>query len=350
MEGIPYRPSWIDRLTAWIERLPIPAWVSYVIAALPLIAVFVSVQAWQGAYSESGFNVWHLFLAIQLVYPVAVIHYLDRVGARALHRFLPVFEGDQDDLDAARYRLTTLPARPTLVACALGLLAALAQVVPTVGDIELSASFQSVAPTKIGVAISLVNISIAWFLYGGLIYHTYHQLRVIDWLYTQKADIDPFHPEPLYALSETTSRTAVVILVTLYAFFLTTARGVADPFSGTSYLLTNVFWMGLGVLAFIWPLLGAHELLVDAKISAIQANAQSYKVAAQELHASVQAQALDKIDVWRNALLGLDTERKYLDRLATWPWSPGAFRNVLVALVIPIAVWIVQFLLQRLLG
>jgi hypothetical protein len=43
----PYAPSWVDRFTDWIERLPGPSWAWYA-AAAAVLAVLVTVSQWEG--------------------------------------------------------------------------------------------------------------------------------------------------------------------------------------------------------------------------------------------------------------------------------------------------------------
>jgi hypothetical protein len=348
MSDPPYKPSWVDRLTDYIERLPGSPWLVYLAVAVPLIAVFIAVQAWQGAYREEGFFALHIFVAVQPLYGLAAVHYLDRAAANGFHQFQSAMKGDESRLDEALFKLTTLPARQTTIAGLVGALFAVISLL-RLQDAEARAAWQSVAPTPVSLAIHDVNIVIAWVGYGVWVYHALHQLRVIDWLYTSRAEIDPFHPEPLYALSGITSRTALFVLPVLYGWYLVTTGGtLSAPTSDPGFVFTVSFMLGLGLLIFIWPHWGAHRRLVEAKMRALEGNATNYKVTLQELHRMVSARKLDEIDAWHKALAMLDMERLYLVRMATWPWSPGTFRNLLIGLIIPVLVWIVQFGLQRL--
>jgi hypothetical protein len=341
----PYKASWVDRLTASINRLSVPAWLVYLAVSVLLVAVYVAVQAWQGAYREEGFFVWHIFTAVQPLYGLMVIHYLDRVAANAHSRFRATIKGGEDESNDALFRLTTLPARQTVLAGLLGVLLIVSQLLSY--DVETLAAFLSVAPTSISMAVHNTYLVVAWVGYATGIYHAFHQLRIIGWLYTSNAVVDPSHPQPLHALSGIASRTALVILPPLYGWYLLATSGAASlPFEAP-FILIMGFSVGGGLLVFIWPLWGAHQLLVDAKNQALKTNAANYRAAAEELHRTVTARELDEIDVWNKAIAALDTERRYLDRLATWPWSQGTFRNLLLALIIPILVWIVQFGLQK---
>jgi hypothetical protein len=340
-----YRPSWVDRLTARIESLPAPPWLTYLVLAAPWAVVFVGVQACQGTYQESGFYAWHLFVVVQPLLGIAAIHYLDRLAASAFQRFRSAMSGSQADFDSALYQLTTLPARQTTIASLLGLLFAAVQLSLS-GDPGAS---MHVASTPISLTVSNVNIIVAWIGYAVVFYHGYHQLRVIDWLYRSRAIIDPFHPQPLYALSEITSSTAILLLVVTYGWFgVATGGSLRTLPTEPGFYITSAGVLALGVFIFVWPLWGAHRLLVDAKNHALNRNASNYKTALEELHRAVSSRELDEIEIWEKAIAATDLERRHVDRLATWPWSPGTFRNFLFALLVPIIVWIIQYGLQEL--
>lgn len=343
----PYKPSWIDRLTASINSLPLPAWLFYLMLAVPLTAAFIIVQAWQGAYADSGFVAWHLFIPVQLIYGIAAIHYIDHVAEHALQRFRGVMIEDEQRYEQARYRLLTMPARPVLIAGVAGMIFAGLQVVLR-PDPASTIQLNRIANSTISLWYADVNIILVWAGYGSLVYHSFHQLSVINWLYTSQAEIDPLHPEPLYALSEVTSQTAIVTLVIGYGWFMVITGGSFSELpEEVMFYVTMLMMFAIDFLVFALPLWGAHQLLVEAKIEALAANTTSYKAAVKELHRTVLAKARDEIDVWNKALSALDIERRHLKQLATWPWSPGALRNLMVAIFVPLLIWIAQFALQR---
>ncbi|NIM92118.1 MAG: hypothetical protein GTO18_00165 [Anaerolineales bacterium] len=350
MSERPYKPSWVDRLTDFIERLPPPPWLVYLALAVPLVAVFVAVQAWQGAYRAGGFFTGHIFVAVQPLFGVIAVHFLDRIAANAIRQFRPVMRDGEIEFDAALYRLTTLPARQTGIAGMIGALFVLIQLLLYPWNVETLSAYLRVSPTSISLAVYIVYLVVTWFVYGAWIYHALHQLKVIDWLYTSKAVIDPYYPEPLYALSGITFRTVIVALLASYGWYWVVTGGTLRALpSDPGLILVYIFTLGLTLLAIGWPLWGAHKQLVDAKNRALEGNARNYKAVVEELHRMVSARELDEIDMWRSALAALDMERRHLDRLATWPWSPGAFRNLMLALFIPILIWIAQYVLQQLL-
>ncbi len=82
----PYSPSWVDGLTAWVDRLPGPTWAFYVLVGGAYSLLFLLVEAGLGA-GDSARLLPRIFLALQPVYFLAVIHTLDRVAQDAVHRY-----------------------------------------------------------------------------------------------------------------------------------------------------------------------------------------------------------------------------------------------------------------------
>jgi hypothetical protein len=60
----PYPPSWLDRLTDWVERLPGQSWVFYTALGL-VLALISTVASWgDGAYPIGTFNALNIWLAV----------------------------------------------------------------------------------------------------------------------------------------------------------------------------------------------------------------------------------------------------------------------------------------------
>ena len=120
----PYPPSWYDRLSRRIDRLPGPSWLAYLLLGVAGMLVLTGVQMLPGAYHPGKYLVLHLFLGSQFAYLLGLMRLLDRSAAAALDTFRPVFdlprrsrEGHVEKastLEELRYRLTVLPSRPAL--------------------------------------------------------------------------------------------------------------------------------------------------------------------------------------------------------------------------------------------
>ncbi len=79
-----YAPSWVDRLTAWVDRLPGPNWSYYLGLGLFLILVQVIVLWAEGASPISKHMTVYGFLALVISFFLALFHYLDQRAGAAL--------------------------------------------------------------------------------------------------------------------------------------------------------------------------------------------------------------------------------------------------------------------------
>lgn len=344
---VPYQPSWYDRFTGWLDELPGPLVGYYLLALVVSVGIYVAIQASQRAYVESGFNLWHIFLALQPLIVLTWMHYLDKVSLVALDRFQPAVEPGDEILEVARYKITTLPARPALISTSVGIVLYLLIYGPS-SPSQLSVF--GLATTTISLVTVAIYFFLMWGLLGVAVYHTIHQIAVIRELFANVAKADPYNPEPLYAFSGITGRTAAILLLISYGWTLMlfqTRWLETDPASG---LGVNIFFAFFSLFIFAWPLWGAHQLLVEAKKSAIAKNAALMRSATMELHDKIERREMAPVSEWQNALGALELERSRLEQLPTWPWRPEALRGLIAALVVPILVWVLQYFLERVLG
>ncbi len=75
-----------------------------------------------------------------------------------------------------------------------------------------------------------------------------------------------------------------------------------------------------------------------------------FEASTVQLHHQIDKGELDAMDQLNKALSSLEIEKTALARTPTWPWEPGTFRGLLAAILLPVAVWLVQILLGRLIG
>src|SRR4030067_1077575 len=86
----PYPPSWIDRLTGWVDRLPGPAWAFYIVVGVGVGFAGSAIEWMEGAYPAGTFNPMHVWALGNSAYLLALIHYLDRSAAAPLEAFRPL--------------------------------------------------------------------------------------------------------------------------------------------------------------------------------------------------------------------------------------------------------------------
>jgi hypothetical protein len=301
---------------------------------------------WADHTYPAHFGLWNVVLTLIGPYFLALTHWLDRVAGRALAAFRPALTGDEATYAGLRYRLTTLPAGPALLASLL--VAGAGGVLHLVTPPERASALQlhtSPAATVVDTGIWLFFCGVAG-LFG---YHTLHQLRLINRIYTTGTQINLFDQHPLYAFSGLTARTAVGLVPAMYGLGATLPAGGGSA-ATLLVALGFVSTLGLAVATFAWPLWGVHQLLAHEKARRLSAVQQRMEVALGELQHRVDTGELPGVSDLKNALDGLVTGQAALEKIPTWPWPPGTLRNLGAALLLPIVLWLITRLLERLLA
>ena len=343
-----YPPSWLDRFTEWVERLPGRSWVFY--PALGLVLGFVStVVHWGDGYYPIGtFDAFHIWLAVQVPYFLALIRYLDGAAEAALRNFRPALDVSEEEYAELRYRLTIAPARPTLLGSLAGV--ALAVLLLPLMNILLPLVGWSTGPASVlayGLLFTMLGVA------GAVVYHIIHQLRLVSHIYAEHAIVNLFDLSPLYAFSGLTSQTAVALLIYDYMWFATAPVMLSQPV-GIGF---GIFYSVVAIVAFVWPLLGIHGRLVQEKQRLLRESSQLLKTTIAELHGLVDAGELHSIDELNAraqflhvTMVCLEIEQGKLTRIPTWPWQPATLRGLATALLMPLIVFVLQFVLQRFLA
>jgi hypothetical protein len=221
----PYRPSWVDRLTDSVRRLPFPPWVFYVALGLSLSCLYLPLALASpplASSSQSMLDVilFSLLIGFTCAYLLGLVHYLDDSAASALARYRPVLKGSGADYDVLRYRLTTLPRRPTNIVTLIGALYAFATLVYNsltyAGDTSTGTTDGFSVPFVVTIVLGVSFNLVIYILAAVMVYHTLHQLRMVSAIYTQHTRINVFEQGPLYVLSGLTARTAIGISIVTY--------------------------------------------------------------------------------------------------------------------------------------
>jgi hypothetical protein len=335
-----YAPSWVDRFTGWVDRLPGPSWLFYLVFGLALGFTFTVVQWREGSYPVGTFRPFHIFFAGQIAYLLALMPFLDKSAVKALEAFRPALNVSQAEYAELRYRLTTLPARPTLLASLAGAASAIPQL--AFGFLNFFGIATSPVSTVFAWAAAVVMECVA----GALVYHTIHQLRLVSRIYTKLAAVDLFELGPLYAFSGLTARTALGLIVWAYGWFSTTPELLSEPIG----ILYGLSYGALAAATFAWPLLGIHRRLGHEKQRLLGEGSQRLKATIAELHRRVDAGELRGMDDMNKAIASLEIEQHIISKIPTWPWQPETARLLATALLLPLGMWITQAILNVIMG
>jgi hypothetical protein len=342
----PYPPSWVDRLTDWVERLPGPAWLYYLGLALVLLLIRTIIAWSDGSLPVGTFFPAHLYNVSAGALILFVLQYLDDRAGADLSDFRPVLnvgpDGTRDaGYERLRYQLTTMPARPVLLWSLVGLVFGVVAQPFITPEAQRQSLMLFTSPTATGVDLGLAGLNLMMTVV--LFYHTIRQLRLVSRIYTQHTNVNIFETGPLYALSRVTAITAVALLFFFYLNITLRSQlqGAGPAIAGGATIL-------LAVAAFVWPLFGGHTLLQQEKARWKGEVARRMEAVARELHRRTDAGDYSEMANMNDAIDSLVKERGVLDKVSTWPWEPETLRVVVTALLLPVVYWIATRVLERL--
>jgi hypothetical protein len=345
-KSLPFPPSWIDRLLAWIERLPVSPWLFYC-AILALSIVINNGVRWiEGTLAWGTFDLPRIVEIPEVIYLIPFMHYLNRVAARSLAHFRSLLDVDDGEYARLEYELTTMPRSWGWLALAIGFFLTVMNILasPAAWSI-LNADSVFLTVYYDLLAFILMTLSAAFLL------HTLNQLRMVSWLQQQPNKISLFQTGPVYAFSNLTSRTGIGIAMLIYYFvFLTYGLkvfGPPPPIAPIDFVTFMALFLTAAASFFI-PLVGMHDRLVKEKNRALFEVGERLERVRSRLHARVDREDDEGSDALNKDFASLLQEAQTLEKISTWPWKPETLRGFLGAITFPVIVWLITTLLDRL--
>ena len=332
----PYAPSWIDIVLHWIERLPGPAWGFYLVLWLAAVGVVSAARWLDGSLPFAQIDGFEAASTFYGPAALGLLHLLRRVAVSSLETFRPALGSADRAYASLQYELTTIPPVAALVATAIGFVAAAAAVWFDATQVASGAASPAAITIVIVIYWAVVLIPI-------LLYNTVRQMRLVTRAHRLATRIDLFDPRPLYAFSALSATAGVGLLLFNYYSALT------DPTTFTNPIWSGVFGISVivAIAFFVLPLYGMH-LRIAAEKERLQGEAnERLRTAIAALHRQVDADALGDADPMNKTLSSLALERELLDKMPTWPWQPDALRGFITALVVPIILWFITRVLER---
>lgn len=337
-EAIAYKPSWIDRVTTTVERLPMPYWLVYLALVVVEVAVLHIVSWVDGWVPPFQFERFALSFPLWSWGPLAAITYLDALALAAMREFRPLLKVNDEGVRHLEYEFTTMPSRPVIIS---GLLWSAAYAVLCYVFVPTWTELYSVGPLAMTIAIAVGLF--AFFTGSSIYYHTIRQLRLVSQTVAKVPNFDLFRLDPVYAFSRLTAQTGVawIFLVTL-TLLLFPSRLNPIPI-----IVLSVFQIALALAAFVLPLWSVHRRLVTQKRSLLADISSRVEAAIRRLHRHLDGDDLARIGDVKDAFAALAAGRDVVDKIPTWPWRAGTLGGILSALALPIVLLLIQLILQR---
>lgn len=337
----PVSPSWLNLVSAWIAGLPVPAWIVYV-GFTAFAIVMSNAQNWiAGTISPPQLTIEQTYWALLAGVLLAMLPYLDRVAVAALETFRPALAGANVDFDRLATELTVIPARQAWIVTALAIGATV------LGFASSPAATGIVGLPPLAIILQSMGESLVLSLLFLLMYHTLRQLRAVARIHSMAPQVDLFRPAPLYAFSQLTVRTSIAFVAIVSATLLVTGSSVESY----PVVVTGPFLVGgllIATAAFVLPLQGMHGRIVAEKRGLEWQIGRRLESMMGEVHRAADDGDLSRADGLNKLLGSLIAERELVFRLPTWPWQPGTVGAFATAIILPIALFLVTRLLQRL--
>jgi hypothetical protein len=341
-ESRPYAPSWLDRFNASLSRLPGPSWPYYLGIGSVLVLLQSAVLWTEGAYSVEGFSANHAFIAGLIPFLLALSLFLDNRAVAAFAALRPVLKASEEKCQRLEYQLTTLPARPTLLVSLFGV----ASIVFLNIVMNSFSDFGGLGDFPISRTLVYLTYIGTWWVLAAFLYHTVHQLRTIDLIYTHHSRVNLFKMRPLYGLSGVTALTGVSLTAITYGWMLINPELWGNPISMAIVLPITL----LSFTTFSWALLGIHRLLEEEKARLLDECSLRMEAAIAVLHQRVDGGKLEGMDDLNKTIASLEIEQNLLEGIPTWPWRPDTVRLLITALALPLGLWLIQYVLQLVIG
>lgn len=337
----PYKPSWFDRLLDWVDGLPGPVGI-YLTVLVFAQWLLINVLLWlNGKLPVGSFEVTLSYFAVIVSYVLGFWLYARGVASRALDTFRPLLQMDDAAYARLKYELLTLPAGQTgvlTIVFVVGSLLFLAWLSPSVYLDYTSSNLDAILQYGIVIVPSQV------FAFLG-IYRAFHQLRCVTRIQRLATSIDLYQAPPLYAFSSVTATISIGLLLPVYYVFASRPEMALGSPIVLSSLVAAVL---VAVAMFLLPLREMHNRIGRERARMLVEVNRRFENLVMLVRQAVDAGEFRKMEEWNKALLNLVIERDTIEKFSSLPWERGTLTGFLTALILPIVLWIITRLLERL--
>ena len=331
--------SWMDRFFHWVDKLPFHYFWFYLFIYL-FVVLSQHLAIWlEGVLPMGEFAPVILVQTVWFVFVSTFWQFMRRSGATALVNFRPALQLAQREYERVRDEFLYLPSRTGWGFTIVGIV--LLPIGLPLFDEYYGPLFSSAYTKYSTLILSLIVVG----LNLGAFYSAIRMLAHIDKLYKRVKQINLFNLTPLYSLSLFTSKVGMVFIIFVLLNLITPyVMGTSDPGIQNFYTLFKSIF---ALLIFIMPLLGIHRRLEEAKAQAVETNNDLIENGFAQMQSLVKAGKHEEVSKWRGSNSALLEYRQELNRISTWPLDTATLRSFVTALFVPLTVWSIQQLVNR---
>lgn len=336
-----FKPSWIDRFDDWIRRLPVKAWIFYILFGIILILVQILFLWLDDGLDAGELLPIIIFNGLSIPFLLALMQLLDDQAVTALKTMRPALDLSEQEIGRYEYRLSNMPfLAPLFAGLATTAITILTPLV-TAAPIRYAALEQL---PLFSVVFHIVDKGSA-FLFGVILYHTIRQLSLVNAINVKHIRVNLFQLKPLRAFSRLTASTALGLVIFVYLWIVINPELLTDPLILAYALLFTV----LAVFVFAWPLWGAHKLMQTEKEKTLHEIDGQFEALFAEFNELIYKDDDAAAERLNGTIASLEIQHRRISAIPTWPWSSETARIALTAIALPLVLMIIQyFVLQAL--
>lgn len=334
--------TWVDRLALRIARSGVPEPVVYSSGALGLYALMTLSQWSAGSYPVGSLSGIEAVMVGAIAFLPWMIGAINRSAVVALDRVRPLLGMGDEAFAELKHRVVDTPGWLDLGVAAIWVVALLVRLLvdPTVAR---TIDVDGEGPGALFGILILVLFVLVASAYVVKVAHLALWLRRLS---SAEMTVSLWELGPLHGLSILTARMALGIVASVLALFLARRDSLSDPAAIAAVLSGSA----IAAAVFVLPLLRIHDRLVAEKGHLRAAGARTMEEAVIGLHRAIEAGDLASMDAHYKAVAAVEIELRTISAIPTWPWLPDTFRWVAGALMFPIVLFVVQWLIGRMLG
>jgi hypothetical protein len=323
-------PRWLYSFLFWLKGTPLGGGL-FAAIVLTLGILFIHIPLWQ-SNQIPGYEINPALIFPVTWFPIGLLFWLwqDRLAERVLRDFGNGVGKNENQIKTIYSEFISLPNTTAFILVGIGLVNGGFYSATQARELGISGFFyillSSILPT-LGSTLELLGI-----------WRWVKQLFHINTLYREIDQINLFNLWPVYALSRYGYSLAMLTIVSIVLL-----DGVLRLVGGNDLpFYTIVYTVFLGLLVFIVPLLGINRRLQREKQRDLQRLGIELKSLYDEIEKAISERTLEKVNTLQSAVNSLRTQMEAVQKVATWPWTPGSLRNLLLPILLPLLIAILQ--------
>ena len=332
--------SMVSRFTRRVHTLPVKAKTFYLV--LLLFGFFISVfSRWMAGVLPSApitiDDVYDILSdPILIVGILAAYYYLDDEIADAMDQSREISALSDEQYSKLKNELVVIPLWPHL---AVGLIFGAGAVQ---GAFE-TYGLNTIRPSNI---LLLAEWALVGALFFGFAYRVIRLIFLSGRFYAGPLHLDLYNLPPVYELSSAVGKVALVQLLFWYPNLYFNTNAVSSP-----YRLVIVLIVSLApLMAFLVPQAILSRRLAREKSDRVVRVQKELESTFVRLSSEIKKENIDGSRSIQSAIDSLVSERRFIESIPTWPWRLGTFRVAVTAVLLPVFVWLIQQVLDRLLN